>query len=85
MLFIDDAGNKINPSEVLKIASSSSGDTQVIVSKHTVEAARLHYGCSSLSAVPLENQGTDGTVGAHWDSRYMQVKSTQATASLGTS
>lgn len=73
MLFIDDDGNEVDASEVLRVASLPSGDSQVIVSKHAVEAARLHYGCSSLAAVPLENQGTDGTVGAHWDSRYMQV------------
>ena len=42
-----------------------------IVSSKVLAKAREHFGCSSLAGVPLENQGGVGSVGSHWESRYM--------------
>ena len=36
-----------------------------------IEQAKKHFNCSSINKVPLENQGGDGSVGSHWESRYM--------------
>ena len=32
----------------------------------------MHFGCDSLQGLRLEDQGGTGTVGSHWDARYMQ-------------
>ena len=42
-----------------------------IVSNKVIEKAREHFGCPSLSGIPLENQGGSESVGSHWESRYM--------------
>ena len=43
----------------------------VMVTPKVVEAARKHFGCDSLVGVELEDQGGQGSVGAHWESRIM--------------
>ena len=42
-----------------------------IVSEKVLLKARQHFNCGSLPGVPLENQGGEGSVGSHWESRYM--------------
>ena len=42
-----------------------------INSPKVLTAARQHYNCESLNGVPLENQGSTGSAGSHWESRYM--------------
>ena len=51
--------------------SKVSGSMSYITSPKALEKAREHFGCDSLSEIPLENQGGIGTIGAHWESRYM--------------
>eukprot|EP00658_Telonema_sp_P-2_P019552 TRINITY_DN1771_c0_g3_i1.p1 TRINITY_DN1771_c0_g3~~TRINITY_DN1771_c0_g3_i1.p1 ORF type:complete len:804 (+),score=194.04 TRINITY_DN1771_c0_g3_i1:161-2572(+) len=36
---------------------------------NTLAAAQTQFGCSSLSGVELENQGTSGSFGSHWEKR----------------
>ena len=42
-----------------------------IRSANAVQKARDHFGCGSLKRIPLEDQGGRGSVGSHWESRYM--------------
>ena len=42
-----------------------------IISPKVLTAARRHFNCTTLNGVPLENQGGEGSVGSHWESRYM--------------
>ena len=42
-----------------------------IISKNVIAKAKEHFGCSSLTQIALENQGGQGSIGAHWESRYM--------------
>ena len=42
-----------------------------IKSSGAVSKARQHFGCSSLTKIPLENQGGSGSAGSHWESRFM--------------
>ena len=42
-----------------------------INSPRVLTAARQHFNCTTLNGVPLENQGSEGSAGAHWESRYM--------------
>ena len=37
-----------------------------------LEKAKIHFGCSDLKGLRLEDQGGSGTAGSHWDARYMQ-------------
>ena len=36
-------------------------------------AAQIYFNCSSLIGVELENQGTSGTAGSHWEKRILGV------------
>ena len=36
-----------------------------------MEKAKIHFGCDSFDGIPVENQGEAGTVGSHWETRYM--------------
>ena len=47
------------------------GSISYITSSKAVTKAREHFGCSLLTQIPLENQGGTGSVGSHWESRYM--------------
>ena len=40
-------------------------------SPKVLTAARQHFNCTSLNGVPLENQGSTGSAGSHWEARYM--------------
>ena len=40
-------------------------------STNVVLKARQHFNCPSITGVALENQGSEGSVGSHWEARYM--------------
>ena len=42
-----------------------------INSPKVIEKAKLHFGCDYIEGIQLENQGGTGSVGSHWESRYM--------------
>ena len=42
-----------------------------IISPKALEKARFHFGCKTLQGIPLEDQGGDGSVGSHWEGRFM--------------
>ena len=42
-----------------------------IKSSGAVAMAKKHFGCDSITKIPLENQGGSGSVGSHWEARYM--------------
>ena len=53
-------------------AVSNGDDTKYyIISKKVLDKAREHFDCSTLPGIPLENQEREGSVGDHWESRYM--------------
>ena len=37
-----------------------------------LEKAKIHFGCDDIKGIRLEDQGESGTVGSHWDARFMQ-------------
>lgn len=41
-----------------------------IVTPTVVAEARKLFGCPTLTGVPLENEGGNGTASAHWEYRY---------------
>ena len=52
--------------EALNMVSNSK-----IISTNAVLKARQHFNCGTMSGIPLENQGGEGSIGSHWESRYM--------------
>ena len=40
-------------------------------SSKVLEKAKIHFGCETIKGIRLENQGGEGTIGSHWESRYM--------------
>ena len=65
-----------NPSLFNRLGMSTStiinNDTVILINSPKVLAkAREHFGCNSLEGVPLENQGSAGSSGSHWEARYM--------------
>ena len=51
--------------------NQTEGSNSYIISPKAVAKAREHFDCSSITRIPLENQGGTGSVGSHWESRYM--------------
>ena len=47
------------------------GSNYYISSSVVLNAIKKHFGCNSVTKFYLENQGGEGTLGAHWESRYM--------------
>jgi len=39
----------------------------MIVTPKVLATARAHYGCNSLRGVEVENQGSSGSLGSHWE------------------
>ena len=64
LVFHPDIFSSLHLSE--RIYSSS-----YIISPNAIAKAREHFNCSTLTRIPLENQGGSGSVGSHWESRYM--------------
>ena len=60
-----------NP-RLLKILGMLKEENSInyIISPKVLQEASKHFNCS-LDKLPLENQGGEGTAGAHWESRYM--------------
>ena len=42
-----------------------------IISPKALEKAQFHFGCDTLEGIPLEDQGGEGSIGSHWEGRYM--------------
>ena len=52
--------------------SFTENNATYIKSDKLLEKAKIHFGCKSMKGLRLENQGEKGTIGSHWDSRFMQ-------------
>ena len=46
-------------------------DVSYITAPKALSKARQHFNCASLTGIQLENQGSEGSVGSHWEARYM--------------
>ena len=42
-----------------------------INSPKVLEKAKIHFNCENIKVIQLEDQGGDGSAGAHWEARYM--------------
>ena len=42
-----------------------------VTSNNVLIKARQHFNCASITGVPLEDQGGQGSAGSHWEARHM--------------
>ena len=52
-------------------AKINGAERTLLKTPKVLEYARGHFGCPSLGGVELENQGGEGSIGSHWESRIM--------------
>lgn len=57
--------------------------TNCIASPAALDAARAHYGCSSMQYVELEDQGGSGSASSHWKMRNAKDELMAAASSAG--
>ena len=71
-------GNKISPSHVYNVVN---GVTLLFTPK-VLSYVRNHFNCPSLTGVPLENEGGQGSIGSHWekDIFYNEYMTSQLTS-----
>ena len=50
---------------------TKSNSVYYITSPKAVSKARKHFNCENIMGIPLENQGGQGSMGSHWEARYM--------------
>ena len=66
----------IRPDWMIRSDKGRDGTVQhkinLIVTKNVKEEARKHFNCLSLEGGELENQGSKGTVLAHWEKRVFE-------------
>ena len=51
--------------------TTKSGSVTYVNSNNVVIKARQHFNCASITGVPLEDQGGQGSAGSHWEARHM--------------
>jgi hypothetical protein len=66
--FIDEFGNPRSKYETEAVYTNYEGKQSLgLKTKNLLEFARKYYGCPSLSVIPLENDGDEGSAGAHFE------------------
>ena len=70
--FIDPATNKPLPLEkVFQFSNIRGVLTPLIVMPQVVNVAKTYFNCSNMIGVELENQGTEASLGSHWERRIL--------------
>lgn len=59
-------------SSVVMSADHAPTDNAYITTKRVTQFAQSHFGCDWINGAPLENTGGTGTVGSHWEGKYLQ-------------
>ncbi|GLI62855.1 hypothetical protein VaNZ11_005584 [Volvox africanus] len=59
-------------SELLQPSNVGGKQVQVLVSPSVRDAARAHFACPSLSGAQLEEEGSAGSAGSHWEYTHYQ-------------
>lgn len=59
-------------SEVILDSYKVNGvNRKLLITPKVIQAAKKHFNCDNIKGVELENQGGDGSMGAHWEARIM--------------
>lgn len=68
--FVDTSDNTRPENQVLGTQTIGSTTYTSVVMDPALEAARDFFGCNSVSGLPMENAGGEGTAGSHWETTY---------------
>ena len=61
-----------NPTLLNRLGLTSTRNSITYVkSTKVLSKAKQHFNCGTLTGIPLEDQGGNGTAGYHWEARYM--------------
>ena len=70
--FIDpETGKKLSEDSVFQSHEVRGVYTPMIVLPSVVEVAKKYFKCDSIVGVELENQGTEASLGSHWERRIL--------------
>lgn len=59
-------------SEVVASAVIDGRTVSRLITPRVRDAARAHFGCDSLAGAQLENEGSEGSAGSHWEYNLFQ-------------
>lgn len=68
--YVDGNGNKLGLSRVV----GQWNNFQTIILPSVVNYAKSYFGCSSITGVPLEDNGGDGSAGSHWEKTFLPLE-----------
>jgi len=57
--------------DVVKTKTVNGKETKIMILPKVIEAAKKHFNCPTLDGVELEDQGSSGSAGSHWEQRIM--------------
>jgi hypothetical protein len=69
--FVDENEKPIPIDKIVQETEIDGVKRKIIVSPKALDAARKHFNCPDMKGIELENQGGEGTLGSHWESRVM--------------
>lgn len=61
-------------SEMVRVATVGDKQVQLLVSPRVRQAAQEQFGCPSLEGAQLEEEGSVGSAGSHWEYTHYQVR-----------
>jgi leishmanolysin-like peptidase len=61
------------PGELMQTATVSGKKVQLLVSPNVRAAAQAQLGCPGLAGAQLEEEGSAGSAGSHWEYTHYQV------------
>ena len=67
-------GAKRQLSEVVGNVNIGGNTFQAIILPDVVNTAQRYIGCSSITGVPLEDNGGDGSAGSHWEKTFLPLE-----------
>ena len=56
---------------LMKNETRNGRNHSYITSPKVLEKARIHFNCKNIKGIQLEDQGGEGSIGAHWEARNM--------------
>jgi leishmanolysin len=80
--FLDPSNNNkpYYMSSVTKIFTTSAEGYPIIKSANVLSYARTYYGCATLQGMRLEDEGSAGSTGSHWERSVLQNEYMTASA-----
>jgi leishmanolysin len=69
--FVDASNNLIPKSKVVTTLKIGAETFTALILPELVDFAKAYFNCPSITGVPLENNGGDGSAGSHWEKLFL--------------